>query len=242
MRIYGNAYELMSEILREVYEMGHIVHPKSMQNKRVEGDIDFSTKEITNYSYCLLKIHKRDYLFISDLRSKQWVEEEFRERVNPLYENPGVAWTIRRDVWEQLLNEHGRFDYSYNERMYESLRCAINELIDNPDSRQAIINVWDPTIDPQNLGGKKRVPCSVYYQAFIRKGMLHLVYNQRSADVVTHFGNDVALAWMLKDYIASEVGVSTGYLYHNIGSLHCYRKDWNKLKECIEDTKDKING
>lgn len=242
MRIYSDAYELMSEIFREVFEMGHLVHPHSMQNKRVKDVPEFSTKEITNYSYCLLKLHKRDYLFLSDMRSKQWVVEEFNERVSEFYINPGVAWTIRKDVWEQFLNSEGKFDYSYNERMRVSLNKVIDELSTNPDSRQAIISIWNPEIDSPNLGGKRRVPCSIYYQVFIRKNMVHLVYNQRSADVITHFGNDVALAWLLKDYIAEKLGYDTGYLYHNIGSLHCYRKDWGKLKECIEDIKSKVNG
>ena len=68
MRIYANSYELMSEIFREVWEMGHIAHPNSMQNKDVKDDDNFSTKEITNYSYCLTTIFKEKYLFFTDQR------------------------------------------------------------------------------------------------------------------------------------------------------------------------------
>lgn len=235
MRIYANAYELMSEIFREVYEMGHIVHPHSMQNKIVKGDDDFSTKEITNYSYSLTSLNKVNYLFFTDARSKLWAEEEFMERVSPLYVNPGSAWRIRGDLWEQFLNEFKRFDYSYNNRMFLSLNSTIAELRKNPDSRQAIINVWDAQIDPVNIGGKARVPCSMYYQVLVRGGKVNIIYNQRSADVVTHFGNDVFLAWKLMEYVAREIGMQPGYLFHNIGSLHAYKKDWPQLKQCIAD-------
>jgi len=44
MRIYGNCYELMSEIFREVWEMGSIVRPNSMQNKIVKDDDNYITK------------------------------------------------------------------------------------------------------------------------------------------------------------------------------------------------------
>lgn len=237
MRIYANCYELMSEIFREVWEMGHIVHPHSMQNKVVKDDDNFSTKEITNYSYCLTTIHKLDYLFLADPRAMAWADEEFLERVNPMYVNPGEAWELRPQIWKQFLNELGQFDYSYNERMGWSLGDVITELKRNPDSRQAIIGIWDSIRDADHLGGKKRIPCSIYYQILVRDNKVHIIYNQRSADVVTHFGNDVYLAWQLMLHVAAQIGRKPGFLYHNIGSLHAYKKDWPQLKQCIEDIK-----
>ena len=234
MRIYGDCYELMSEIFREVWEMGHIVHPHSMQNKMVKGNDDFSTKEITNYSYCLTNLKNREYLFYADTNVKAWADAEIYERVSPSYKNPGKAWLLRKEVWEQFLNKSGEFDYSYNERMKESLPRVIDELKWNPDTRQAIITIWNQD-DIKGLGGNFRVPCSIYYQLLIRKGQLNIIYNQRSADVVTHFGNDVYLAYQLMVYIAGEIAVRPGYLFHNIGSLHAYKKDWPKLKQCIQD-------
>jgi len=234
MRVYANAYELMSEIFREVFEMGHIVHPKSMQNKDVSDDDNYLTKEITNYSYCLTSLNKLSYLFFADARSKYWAEEEFMERISPLYVNPGTAWKIRGELWREFLN-NGEFDYDYNTRMKDSLASAIKELRGNPDSRQAIINVWDAQIDPNNLGGVARVPCSMYYQVLVRDNKVNIIYNQRSADVVTHFGNDVFLAFKLMDYVSREINMKPGYLFHNIGSLHAYKKDWPKLKTCIDD-------
>lgn len=234
MRIYADCYELMSEIFREVWEMGHIVHPFSMQNKVVKGDVLYSTKEIINYNYCLTAMNKKDFLFWADKRSKLWVELEFEERVSKKYENPGRAWKIREDLWLPLLNERGEFDYSYNERIQKSIEKVIYELRNNPDTRQAIIAIWEPT-DIYGLGGTYRVPCSIYYQFFYRENMLHIQYNQRSADVVTHFGNDVYLAWRLMEYIAEQCNYRPGYLFHNIGSLHAYRKDWEILKSTMKE-------
>lgn len=237
MRVYGDAYELMSEVFREVYEMGHIVHPYSMQNKIVKDNDDYVTKEITNYSYSLTTLRKEKYLFFADPRAKEWADQEFFERIDSQYVNPGKAWKLRKDLWEQFLNELGQFDYSYNRRIGFSLNEVINELERNPDSRQAIIAIWDPMKDPAGMGGAFRIPCSMYYQLLVRDGMVNIIYNQRSADVVTHFGNDVYLAYQLMLYISIALRLKAGYLFHNIGSLHAYKKDWPKLKQCISDIK-----
>lgn len=240
MRIYSDCYELMSEIYREVWEMGHIVHPNSMQNKQVKGDDDYETKEIINYSYCLTNLAKKEYLFLADKNSFYWANAEFSERVGApgiRFKNPGNAWKLREKIWKEFLNDKGEFDYTYNQRMSISLIKIIEELSNNPDSRQAIISIWNANFDIDGLGGNYRVPCSMYYQVLIRDNRVNLIYNQRSADVVTHFGNDVYLAWRLMDYIASALCINIGYLYHNIGSLHTYKKDWPTLKMCIEDIK-----
>lgn len=238
MRVYENCYELMSEIFREVYEMGHICHPYSYQNKVVVDKPEFETKEITNYSYCLVKMQKVEYLFLAEQEALLWAEEEFKERVTPISVNPGNAWKLRPLVWRQFLNDNGRFDYTYNERMRKQLPLIIKELVMHPDTRQAIISIWDPNIDPKFLGGGKRVPCSLNYQFIYRKERLSIIYNQRSSDVVTHFGNDVYLAWKLLEYVAERTGYKKGYLFHNIGSLHTYKKDWPKLKQCIDDIRE----
>lgn len=46
MRIYSSSYELMSEMGRELNSYGQTVKPKTYQNKNIEGNEDFVTKEI----------------------------------------------------------------------------------------------------------------------------------------------------------------------------------------------------
>ena len=90
MRVYANCYELMSEIFREVWEMGHTCKPYSYQNKVVKGNSDYHTKEVTNYSYCLLNLYKSEYLFLMDANALPWAEAEFQERIAP-YRNSASA-------------------------------------------------------------------------------------------------------------------------------------------------------
>ena len=253
MRIYSNAYELMSETGRNLWEMGAEVIPKTYQNKSIEGLDDFITKELICEQYCLTKLPDPDILFIHT-KSKDWADAEFLERVSGKMLNPGEAWKLREDVWSEFLVEsipgHTKtFDYTYSERMNQKfpykdkfismVYVVINLLRDDHDTRKAIINIyWGE--DAGLLDGRKRIPCSMYYDFLIRKNhngeeQLNICYHQRSSDFITHFGNDVFLAWKLMEYIAIQVGVNPGYLYHTIDSLHVYQKDWVKLKTSLKD-------
>ena len=234
MRIYKDCKELISEIYRDVFEMGTEVATDTMQNKVIKDNPDFLTKEIINYSYCLMSLDKVENLFLADDRMPLYCRVELEARVSPYYQNPGGAFLCREDVWKPFLNRYAKFDYTYNERIRKQLEQILDELSARPNTRQAILSIWDPNIDIENLGGIKRVPCSIYYQFLIREGRLNIIYNMRSCDVVTHFGVDVWLAYSLMTWVANYLEIQPGYLYHNITSLHCYKKDWEKLKQCID--------
>jgi len=237
MRIFSSCRELMSEIMRDVSEHGTIVHPQTMQNKVVADNEEFQTKELLNYSYCLTNRTDQEKLFISNpTQNYLWCQEEFKERVSRSYVNPGKAWLIRKDTWATFLNSEGGFCYTYNERLNyrHNLNKIIDELKRHPDSRQCYLPVFHPE-DVSFIGAERRVPCTLGYQFIIRDNKLHIVYSQRSADVFLHFGNDIWLAWELMSYVAKRLAIEEGYLYHNITSLHSYKRDWEGLKTCIDE-------
>lgn len=238
MRIYSDCYELMSETARNLWEMGVEVKPKRYQNKDIEGNEDFITKEITSEQYCLLSSDNIDYLF-KYTKSRDWADAEFEERVDTnIVNNPGEAYLLRKDVWEQFLVD-GKFDYTYAERM-TYLNRVINLIKEDPDTRKAILSIYDATIDSNYYDGSKRIPCSMYYNFQRRKDRkgndkLNLIYHQRSSDFVTHFGNDVYLALKLQEYVANKLNIEVGNFIHNIDSLHSYKKDWGILKTSLKD-------
>lgn len=259
MRIYANSYELMSETGRNLWEMGAIVKPKHYQNKDIEGKDEFITKELICEQYCLIEMDDEKWLFtFMEEGVRDWAEAEFKERISGIQRNPGEAWKLRKNVWEEFLVA-GKFDYTYPERMNalvqykkvqsRKLEAIIQLLKDDPDTRKAILDIYgginrghpvNNTFDAENLDGHARIPCSMYYDFLIRENqkgekVLHITYHQRSSDFVTFFGTDVWFAWKLKEYIASKLDIKPGYLYHSIDSLHCYKKDWIKLKTSLAD-------
>lgn len=234
MRIYINAEEMIEETKRDLAEMGIVVRPATMQDKYIKGNPDYETRELQNYSYCLLDAKSQEIPGVS----QPWADAEFRERVTdpwvrcpdgkgyPKFINPGKAWELRKEVWTEYLHE-GKMAYTYNELLWnnDQLTKVINRLKEDPDSRQLWISLWDPEKDPNFLGGVSRVPCSLGYGLQVRDGKLNLHYVMRSCDFATHFRNDVYLAIKFLEWVAEKTGYPVGSFTHTIFSLHVYNKD-----------------
>lgn len=233
MRIYMNASEMIEEVKRDLKEMGIDVFPKTMQDRNIEGNPDYFTKELQNYSYCLLNARSAD---IPDV-SQPWADAEFGERITdpwhrpqtlgiPTFINPGRAWELRPEVWKDYIH-NGKMAYTYNELLWnnDQVTKVIDRLRQDPDSRQLWISLWSPSRDPDLLGGISRVPCSLGYGLQVREGKLHLHYVMRSCDFVTHFRNDVYLAIRFLEWVAEKTGYEVGNFTHTMFSLHVYAKD-----------------
>lgn len=250
MRIYNSAYELMSEMGRDLWEMGLLNSPKTYQNKVIEGNEEMTTKELICKQYCLTSLPDPEKLFIYT-GTKDWANAEFQERISGKQLNPGKAWELNPGMWEEFLVEtaNGRkFDYTYAERINRKNGIFVNDgtvleevihlLKQDNDTRKAVLPIFLGS-DTANYDGSHRIPCSMYYDFLIRDTgngkQLNITYHQRSADFVGHFGDDVYLAWCLMEYVAERVGVKPGYLFHTIDSLHAYKRDWHFLKTSIDE-------
>lgn len=230
MRIFNNFIEAFSEIKRDLAEMGIDVHTKTMQNKNIEKDDNYSTKELQFYSYRIIQPHKDMDTLFSQLPAQDWAIGEWNERLagikgNPV--NPGEAYKLRDGIWNEFLNEEGKFDYSYSERfaMNDQVNKVIEALKRDNLSRQAYITVWEPN-DSSYLGTAiSRVPCSLSYLFQYRQGRLNMEYSMRSCDFGTHFKNDIFEALLLQAYVSDKTGLPLGDFIHHIASFHVYKKD-----------------
>lgn len=225
MRIYKNINDAMGEIKRDLAEMGIRVYPATYQNKDIKNNPNFETLEIQNYIYTIF--HPQ----LSDFKHDIWADAEFHERIRnqiggEVIVNPGEAYKLRPEVWEQFLNENGQFDYTYCERMsqFNALDRIIDRIKTDKDSRQLFLSIWQPS-DIEKIGGKARIPCSLGYLFQVRGGELHMTYLMRSCDFATHFDNDIYLANRLLDLVARHTGYPVGNFTHWIASLHIYKKD-----------------
>lgn len=220
MRIYSSFEEALNEIRRDLAEMGIEVHPKTMQDKYVGDNPEFGTKELQNYIYTV----KDAVSSLSELSPTQpWADAEFVERISNEPVNPGTAYKLRADVWDEFLHD-GLFAYTYPERISGKLGKLISEIKVNPESRQLYLSIWDRS-DVANLGGVSRVPCSLGYLFQVRNEQLNVTYMMRSCDFATHLHNDIYLAVMLMQFVAVITGYKPGNFTHFIGSLHVYNKD-----------------
>ncbi len=220
MRFYTGFGIAVDEIKRELAEMSISVHPQTMQDKIVADNPDYNTMELQNYMYMVSGAVET----LGELTPNQpWADAEFEERISGIAMNPGKAYLLREEVWDEFLHD-GRFSYTYAERMSSHLNKIIEEIRRNPESRQLYLNIWD-WYDLRNMGGKSRVPCSLGYLFQVRRDKLNITYFMRSCDFITHYQNDAYLAVKLLDYVAKQTGYKPGTFTHYIGSLHVYAKD-----------------
>ena len=222
MRFYNNIEECWEEVKRDPKEMGIEYVSESVQDKHEP----VKTLELQNYVYTLLTPTYRE-LYDFAVRqgiNEYWLEAEGQDRTNMSVEpkNPNPAHMTNFEFWGHFMRD-GCFSYTYPERLHPQMDRIIHELRTRPNTRHAILTVYDQHQDLMNLGGRDRVPCSMYYQFMIRKGVLHCSYTMRSCDLIKFFLADMVLAVELQYYIANHLGIGVGHFTHFIGSLHAFK-------------------
>ena len=231
MRIFENYYEAGSEVMRDLYEMGVENRVQSMQDKTLLDDDLAMTKEVIGYCFTVLSHSRLDdmlelYRKVDLETAKAYIDAEFADRVSGEPLNPGNAWQLRAETWEEFTKKQdGKMSYTYAERYCDRLDRVIQELKEHPGTRQAILDMYRGDLDMPNWGGVKRIPCSISYQFFRRDGQCHILYYIRSNDLLEHFCYDLALTGRLQEYVAEAVGDEVGDLIYVTGSLHAYQKD-----------------
>jgi thymidylate synthase len=93
------------------------------------------------------------------------------------------------------------------------------ELLSDPSSRRAVVQLWDPARDHQ---GHKDVPCTVGYWFVQRGGRLDMHTTMRSQDLWLGFGYDIFATTVIHELMAGWIGAELGTYHHHVGSLHLY--------------------
>lgn len=133
---------------------------------------------------------------------------------------------------------HG-WGYTYHDRMtrwnvkhnyVNQLQVVLTELLLNPNSRRAVIDVRNNYKDAFS----DDPACLQHIQYFIRDGKLDCCVLFRSNDAVkATFMNAFALI-MLQKRIADELCVEVGTYTHRANSFHAYELDWPLLKSYVD--------
>lgn len=93
------------------------------------------------------------------------------------------------------------------------------QLIADPVSRRAVIQLWDPARDHE---GYRDVPCTLGYWFALRGGRLDMHTMMRSQDLWLGFCYDIYAATVLHELMAGWVSAELGVYHHHVGSLHLY--------------------
>lgn len=105
------------------------------------------------------------------------------------------------------------------------LDAVIQILKNNPNSRQAVMSMWDSKdIVNSAVNYSKDTPCTLTHTFFLRCNRLHLVSNMRSNDVWLGMPYDIFCNTNLQSIVAQMIGAYLGTYTHQVGSLHLYDK------------------
>jgi thymidylate synthase len=136
-----------------------------------------------------------------------------------------------------LNSAYGKRIFDRNGRGTPQWTKVVDELVANPDSRRAVLEVFRPD---DLWEGNKDVPCTLSLQFFIRDGKLHLHVVMRSNDVFWGLPYDAFSFTVLQECMAlalqhAGVPVELGTYTHTVGSLHVYERHFKKVEEILEE-------
>ncbi|MFF7777058.1 thymidylate synthase [Streptomyces tanashiensis] len=110
----------------------------------------------------------------------------------------------------------------------DQLSRVVEILKEDPDSRRAVIQLYDPARD---AAGHKDVPCTLGFRFYLRDGRLHMSTTMRGQDVWIGMPYDLFFYTILHELVAGWLGVELGDFHHHVGSLHIYEEHLARAEE-----------
>ena len=183
---------------------------------------------------------------VNDPRQR-WVASR-QPPLNVAFAIAEVVWimTGRNDLaflkaWNSRLPEyvgkgpylHGAYGYRLrHHKGLDQLARAYEALSNSPDTRQAVLQIWDSSIDlpqPDGTPVDKDIPCNVMSVLKVRDGKLEWLQVIRSNDLFLGVPHNFVQFTCLQEVMAGWLGVDCG-AYHQVSdSLHLYEHH----EECV---------
>lgn len=134
------------------------------------------------------------------------------------------AWERMSDDGETVNSNYGwciKKKYGFDQYKYVK-----DLLMKDSQTRQAVIHIKEPRNTLENP--TKDLNCTVCLQFFIREGKLYMTTYMRSNDLWMGFPYDVFQFTCLQVLLSMELGLELGTYTHIAGSLHLYKRDYEK--------------
>lgn len=132
-------------------------------------------------------------------------------------------------------DDTGRFWGAYGPRTRDQFPIITKRLRADPDTRQAVITLWDPEFDA--LGGKKDHPCTTAFFFLIRQGKLNMKTVMRSSDLWWGVPYDFVQFSMVHQSMAAVLNLPVGIYTHHSVSAHLYEPHWDAAMKTLKERK-----
>lgn len=153
-----------------------------------------------------------------------WILTGSRTASSINYWNPRLPYFAGTGVTYHGAYGHrlrGQFGVDQIDRACEALSA-------NPESRQVVLQIWDPQLDLPCPDGSPRdqdIPCNVCAMLKVRDGALHWTQVLRSNDIFLGTPHNFVQFTTLQELVSGCLAVELGRYVHVADSLHMYRKD-----------------
>jgi len=164
--------------------------------------------------------------------------------INPAFAIAETIWVLNGrsdlsflDYWNPAYkrftgtNPHVHGAYGHRFKVHfglDQLERAFAAFRSDRDSRQVLLQVWDPRIDLPNADGSPTsgdTPCAICSLLKVRDGRLHWTQVMRSNDLFRGVPYDFVLFTTLQEMMAGWLALEVGSYEHLSDSLHVYERD-----------------
>ncbi len=127
---------------------------------------------------------------------------------------------------------HGAYGYRWIQNWdFGQLVDVITLLSKYPQSRRAVIQIWDCEKDLLTHEKIKDIPCNLIITPWIQNNLLDMTVFCRSNDAIWGAAGANAVQFsILQEYLAANLGIGVGSLYQISNNFHAYTEIFEKLK------------
>jgi thymidylate synthase len=210
--IFVDGREAFKKVLEYVHENGDVRSPRGLKTY----DVGYTTIElVTAYDALALGVGRKLSKRVAAAEAIQLIGG-FADPQLLLQASPNFV---------RYIEPSGEFWGAYGRRIAygRQLWSVVRKLEQDPDTRQAVITLWDPAQD--NELGHKDYPCTLALGFSIQRGKLELDVTMRSNDVWRGLPYDLFQFTQLQLTVANVLDLQPGRYRHHTYSLHLYAED-----------------
>lgn len=180
--------------------------------------------------------------------------------INPAFAIAEVVWILsgRHDsaflnYWNPKLPQfagtgktyHGAYGFRLRKHFgIDQLERAYYALLNNPDTRQVVLQIWDASNDFPLTNGRPAdsdIPCNVCSFAKIRGGKLEWTQILRSNDLFLGVPHNFVQFTSLQEILAAWLNVEVGAYRHISDCLHIYARDHQDVRNSVQISAEQNN-
>ena len=188
---------------------------------------------------------------------QRWVTAR-KPGINPAFALAEALWILNGsndagiiNAWNPILpkysgnskNYHGAYGFRLRSQFgFDQVERAFKALSKNSESRQVVLQIWDPPSDFPSSNGQpaaQDIPCNVCSFLKVRNGKLDWMQVMRSNDFFRGLPYNIVQFTTIQEIMAGWLNLEIGSYNHISDSLHLYESD--QSLEFFDNGEDLLN-